>query len=114
MLGKYQLKRDDVCLGVFDIDQNEDKWIYTAHTDINLQPLLFKEAFKRQENQLLLSGDVVRMFLVNRAPESNYSFIDALMDKAGIKEYDPLAFVLYNGGRFNTDKFYLTGPGIKH
>ena len=112
MQGSFKLMEGDVHLGTFVIDSEKDEWVYEAKQAPELQPLIFR-LFLQEQNAPMLSGDVVRNFIVGCAPEPNYAFIDALMERVGITVYDPLAFVAYNGGRFNTDKYYLLGPGIR-
>jgi len=107
MQGDFKLMKDNVHLGTFTIDCENDVWIYTAEAShMEQQPLIFRMLMSK-DNIMVLTGNAVRDWIVNRAPESNYRFIDALMERVGIKEYDPLAFVAYNGGRFNTDDFYI-------
>ena len=107
MQGVYKLMREDTHIGTFTIDSDNDVYSYLAVAQREEQPLLFKLELQGSPEETL-SGEVVQTWLVNRAPESNYAFIDALMEKAGISRYDPLAFVEYNSGRFNTDAYYLT------
>ena len=112
MYGDFKLMEGDTHIGNFIINSEEDVWSYTAVASLDRQPLIFAIQFERT-GQKTFTGNAVRDWITNRAPEPNYMFIDALLEKVGIKEYDPLAFVAYNGGRFNTDKFYLVGPGMK-
>ena len=106
MQGNYRLMRDDTHIGTFTINSADGVYTYIAVAHKDEQPLLFKLELQGTVSKTL-SGEVVQTWLFTRAPESNYVFIDALMDKAGITQYDPLAFVEYNSGRFNTDKYYL-------
>ena len=108
MQGIFDLMYEgDIYVGTFEIDSEKNKWVYNADGLFSEQPLVFRLQLKDQEGKILI-GDVVRDWLITRAPEPNYTFIDALMERAGITEYDPLAFVMYNSGRFNTDRYYLT------
>ena len=49
----------------------------------------------------------IKLWITERAPEPNYAFIDTLVEKTGLKEYDAYGFFKYNHGRFITDKFYV-------
>ena len=113
MQGSFRLMEGDAHIGTFEIDSEKNKWMYIAEQSLEAQPLVFRLQL-RDHGGNALHGDIVREWVSGRAPEPNYEFIDALMERVGIKEYDPLAFVAYNGGRFNTDKFYLVGPGMAH
>ena len=106
MQGNYKLMMGDTHVGTFTIDRENDVWIYEAGHSHEEQPLVFK-LLLRDQSEKKLSGEAVRDWIIGRAPEPNYEFIDALMEKVGISKYDPLAFVEYNGGRFNKDSYYL-------
>jgi hypothetical protein len=110
MQGSFKLMDGDLCLGLFTIDSENDLWRYDAAAPNEQQPLVFKLALRDSGMETLL-GEIVRDWIINRAPEPNYVFIDALMERVGIEEYDPLAFVAYNGGRFNTDNYYIVPGG---
>ena len=112
MQGDFLLMEADKHIGTFKIDSKNNQWDYIAGDSLAEQPLVFRLQIGEQSGNVL-SGDVVRDWIINRAPEPNYEFIDALMERVGITEYDPLAFVAYNGGRFNTDEFYLVGQGME-
>jgi hypothetical protein len=106
MQGTFNLMDGDTHIGNFIIDNAANIWTYVSENDLEKQPLVFKLQL-RKKNVTTLSGDVVRDWIVGRAPEPTYEFIDALMDKVGISKYDPLAFVQYNSGRFNKDTYYI-------
>jgi hypothetical protein len=91
-------------VGTFTIDRDADSWEYEAAARLDDQPLIFKLELA---DKGVLSRDVVYEWLVARAPERHYAMIFTLLERIGIKEYNPLAFVVYNRGKFNTDTFYL-------
>jgi len=49
----------------------------------------------------------IKMWVLERAPEPQYLFIDALIEKAGLQKYDAYGFFRYNKGAFIQDKFYV-------
>ena len=49
----------------------------------------------------------IKMWVMDRVPEPQYKFIDTLIEKAGLKEYDVYSFFKYNKGAFNHDRFYV-------
>ena len=104
MQGTYKLMKDNVYVGEFIIDSINDVFRYTAVAAMEYQPLLFE---RELESKTVLDGEIVQIWLTTRAPEPNYAFIDALMERVGITKYDPWAFIEYNGGKFNTDNYYL-------
>ena len=110
MQGVFKLMQGEAHIGDFVIDSDKNIWTYAAaaETAPEAQPLVFRLLMRDQGGDTL-SGDAVRDWIMERAPEPTYEFIDALMYRIGIAEYDPLAFVAYNGGRFNKDDYYLTG-----
>ena len=106
MQGTFRLMEGDSHIGNFIIDSEKDVWVYQPVGDYEPQPLLFKSHIKRH-GKAEIHGSIVRDWIVERAPEPTYEFIDALMVRVGISKYDPLAFVMYNGGKFNKDTYYL-------
>ena len=52
-------------------------------------------------------NEMVRAWVLERAPESHNELIDSLIKKAGLKDYDAYGFFKYNKGHFITDKFYV-------
>ena len=112
MQGNFMLMKGEAHIGTFEIDSEKDKWVYIPGHSLAAQPLVFKLQIQGQSGATL-SGDIVREWIIGRAPEPHYEFIDALMERVGITEYDPLAFVSYNGGRFNTDNYYLVSSEIR-
>ena len=111
MQGTFMLMEGDDLVGTFTIDSEKNVWIYCPGDSLESQPLVFRLQLI-DNNVTTLSGDIVRDWITGRAPDPGYAFIDALMERVGIAEYDPLAFLAYNSGRFNTDKFYLVGAGM--
>jgi hypothetical protein len=51
--------------------------------------------------------EVLKIWVLNRAPEPDYEFIECLVEKAGLKEYDAYGFFKYNKGRYISDRFYF-------
>ena len=98
----------DKRIGTFVIDSENNIWDYTAELSNDEQPLVFRLMLK-DLGGVKLSGDAVHMWIAERAPDPDYEFIDALLERVGIKEYDPLAFVAHNRGCFITDNYYLDG-----
>ena len=108
MKGKFNLMEGDVLVGVFDIDSEADKWFYTAIADNETQPLIFN-LLLREQSHSTLEGEQIKTWITNRSPSPFRADIEAVMEKVGISEYDPLAVVAYNAGRWHTDKYYLIG-----
>ena len=59
------------------------------------------------KDSVLPMNEMVKMWVLERAPESHNEFIDSLIKKAGLYEYDAYGFFKYNKGHFITDKFYV-------
>ena len=60
-----------------------------------------------ERDAVLPMSEMVRMWVMERAPESHNEFIDSLIEKAGLDEYDAYGFFKHNKGHFITDKFYV-------
>jgi hypothetical protein len=52
-------------------------------------------------------SDKIKMWVLERAPDPNNEFIDALIKKIGETKYNAYSFFKYNNGVFITDKFYV-------
>jgi hypothetical protein len=95
--------------------ENETEPVGTLHIDIAEDIFDFKlnENYKGElphfvsdPGTALSKNELVKMWVLERAPEPNYEWIDALIQKIGCTHYDPYAFFKYNEGRFITDRFY--------
>ena len=59
------------------------------------------------KDAVLPMNEMVKMWVLGRAPESHNELIDSLIKKAGLARYDAYGFFKYNKGHFITDKFYV-------
>ena len=105
MLDKYLLKYDGIesAVGNLTIDIEGDLFEFEPIPGYD-GPLPF---FLKSPNSPLSTSEKLKMWVLDRAPEPEYELIDMLIEKAGLKEYDAYGFFKYNGGKFNTDKFYV-------
>jgi hypothetical protein len=99
----YTLKSPDGNVGTLRIDIKLDTWEFTpSETYQGVTPQFIYYA----KNGAYTKDDI-KEWVLERAPERNYEWIDQLLEKLGLSEYDPYAFFKYNGGRFITDDFYV-------
>jgi len=104
MLDRYYLRYRgyEEPVGVLEINIEEDIFSFTKNDKYtgDLPAFLFYETdIPMNEN--------IKMWVMDRAPEPQYAFIDTLIEKAGLKEYDAYGFFKYNKGVFIYDKFYV-------
>ena len=59
------------------------------------------------KDAVLPMNTMIKMWVLDRAPESHNEFIDSLIRKANLDEYDAYGFFKYNKGKFITDRFYV-------
>ena len=104
MSDTYLLKYEgiEIPVGVLTIDINKDNFAFEADP-LYKGPL---PAFLLYSNDLAPTEESIKMWVMGRAPEPHYEFIDALVDKAGLDKYDAYGFFKFNQGRFITDRFY--------
>lgn len=105
MLKKYYLMSGDnqVPVGILTMDVEQDFFSFEKNIDYDgLLPF-----FLKYTNNSMTPSERVKLWITERAPEPNYTFIDALIEKAGLKEYDPFGFFEFNKGAFNTDDFHV-------
>lgn len=85
-----------------EIDIDEDFFGFTKNERYTgkLPAFLYYEAeIPMNEN--------IKMWVMERAPEPHYLFIDKLIEKAGLTSYDAYGFFKYNKGAFIQDRFYV-------
>jgi len=104
-LDRYLLKCKDISepIGALYVDFDNDKF----NIDINERydgPL---PGFILHVDAPMPINERIKLWILERAPEPNYEFIDALIEKAGLVEYDAYGFFKYNNGQFITDKYYV-------
>jgi len=104
-LDKYLLKYEgiDEPVGLLSLDFINDEFSIEVNEKYNGSI----PSFLRFEDAPMCIGDRIKLWVLERAPETNYEFIDALIEKAGLSEYDAYGFFKYNNGRFITDRFYV-------
>ena len=104
MLDQYYLrfKGVDEPVGVLEIDIEEDFFNFLENDKYTGD----LPAFLYYETDIPMNENI-KMWVIDRAPEPHYEFIDTLIKKAGLKEYDAYGFFKYNKGAFNYDRFYV-------
>jgi hypothetical protein len=101
----YMLKHmdNDVSVGKLTVDVENDSYDFQENTEYTgPQPY-----FVRHPATAVSKSEQIKMWVMGRAPESHYEFIDALVEKIGSKQYHAYDFFKYNSGRFITDDFYV-------
>ena len=103
-MDKYLLKHktSDVPLGELLIDIDSDVFSFLKNDSYN-GPL---PAFLAYPSEMKES-DKIKLWVLERAPDPNNEFIDALIKKIGETSYNAYSFFKYNNGAFITDKFYV-------
>ena len=103
----FELRNEDADLhpvGILEIDIESDIFNFILNKEYNGDV----PWFIRFANDAVISmNEMVKMWVLERAPESHNEFIDSLIDKAGLDEYDAYGFFKYNKGHFIIDKFYV-------
>jgi hypothetical protein len=89
-------------IGVLSVNVDDMSFSF----DENLEYDSDKPFFLRRDFALPFE-EVLKIWVLNRAPDTNYEFIDYLIEKAGLKEYDAYGFFKYNNGRYISDRFYF-------
>ena len=104
-MDKYFLKHQtsDTVIGELSVDIEADCFYFLKNADYT-GPL---PAFLMYANGGIPESDMVKMWVMGRAPEPNAEFIDALIEKIGETKYNAYSFFKYNKGAFITDKFYV-------
>ena len=105
MLDKYWLKYDnlDEPVGELLIDFKKDKFNFIQNPKYDGELPFFLE----DPESSMPMEEQIKIWIENRVPERNYTFIDVLIEKAGLKDYDIYGFFKYNKGQFISDKFYI-------
>ena len=105
MLDKYFLKYDGTKepVGELTIDFDNDYFDISVN-DKYIGPV---PSFMKYSDAVLPLSDRIKLWVLERSPERDYEFIDALIRAAGLDAYDSYGFFKYNNGRFITDNFYV-------
>ena len=105
MPDKYWLHCEEYseAVGELLIDFDNDNFSFEMNNNYT-GPLPF---FLTDSDAPMPVDEQIKLWVTERAPEPNYTFIDALIEKAGLSEYDAYGFFKYNSGKFITDKFYV-------
>ena len=105
MLDKYLVRCENVeeAVGTLYVDIEQDYFDFDTNTKYNGP----KPAFLAYPDAPMPLREQVKMWVLERAPEPHYEFIDVLIEKAGLTEYDAYGFFKYNKGQFIIDKFYV-------
>jgi len=90
-------------VGELLIDYDEDRYDFIRNKDYNGSVPYFLQC----EDSMLPLSEKIKIWVLSRSPDQDYEFIDALIEKAGLTEYDPYGFFKYNDGRFIPDRFYV-------
>jgi hypothetical protein len=101
LLEKFALYHDKDFIGVLGVDIEGDHFSFETSPGYG-GPVPY---FLRFPDSVLSMSEKIKEWVLERAPEPNYEFIDALMDRAGMTEYDPYLFFKYNQGQFLNDDF---------
>ena len=104
MLDKYFLKYEGISepVGVLNLDFDQNEFSIDVNSKYNGPA----PSFIRHSDAPMPIGGRIKLWVLERAPEPNYEFIDTLIKKAGLDKYDAYGFFKYNSGRFLTDKFF--------
>jgi hypothetical protein len=94
---------EDEPVGVLGVDIDGDVFEF----DVNENYTGALPFFLRYPDMPMEMGERVKMWVLDRAPDVDYEFIDALIEKVGLKTYDAYGFFKYNGGKFIRDRFYV-------
>jgi len=99
------LKHDDnpTPIGELHIDIDNSSYDFIRNTNYD-GPVPF---FLTYIDSVLSLNERIKLWVSERCPEEDYEFIDALIQKAGLKSYDSYGFFKFNQGRFITDSFYV-------
>ena len=103
MLKKYYLMSDTNTTPIGVLTINNDSFSFERNNTYN-GPLPFFITYSGGE---LSDSELIKLWISERVPEPHYMFIDALTERAGLTEYDPVGFFEYNKGVFNTDDFHI-------
>lgn len=105
MSERYCLRHDDYTepVGTLTVDFDKDVFEIEENSKYDGE-LPFFLLYPKSSMSL---SEKIKLWITERAPESNYTFIDALIERAGLTEYDAYGFFKYNNGRFITDDFYV-------
>jgi hypothetical protein len=106
MLKVFELYNDKVCIGEMRIDREKDIWEYIdskENMDVD-RPIFYDAAVLMKRD---ITSESIKYWVLGRAPEENYEFINYWIERLGLAEYDAYAFFLYNKGAFITDRFHV-------
>ena len=99
----YTLLLCDEELGKLTINTDQDIWKFEVFEDKHEKlPFVIRHGF----NGSGYDSNNVKQWVLARAPEPNYEWIDLLLERLQLDEYDPYEFFKYNRGRFNTDRYH--------
>ena len=106
MLERFYLKYRDnpENVGIISVDCETDSYNFTENSGYSGSIPAFLR-FKHEVNYPISDG--LKVWIADRVPEPGYAFIDALIEKAGLKQYDAYGFFKYNKGKFMNDGFYI-------
>jgi hypothetical protein len=97
---KYEMNEEPIGILTVDVDKMRFSFDENPNYDSD-KPLFLRKDFA------IPFEEVLKIWILNRAPEPDYEFIDCLVEKAWLKEYDAYGFFKYNNGRYISDRFYF-------
>ena len=101
LLDSYYLKYKGGNIGQLNVDMENDVWQMNINDEYSGDvPWII-----RHSPGGVPSKELVRNWVLSRAPERNYEWIDRMLDLLGMREYDEYEFFKYNNGMFITDDF---------